>query len=235
MQSRTHPVSAVSYSWCIAAIVVFIIAGLVWWTLRTPPIVRAIRDQDYNALQTLINRGNGLESTSSLFLADNFSQFTPLLWACNEQDATSISMLIDAGANVSYTEPKFNRNALHVLFSSARMRPTTECVRLLVLAGVPVDAPQSNGDTPLISAIGWKDAAALQIMLGSSKLDKSQVPLSKLLWQAIWVDSPQVVQVLLDHGADPREEMSPRVNSLEYATSKDKSPEVIAILERAMR
>lgn len=73
-----------------------------------------------------------------------------------EVNAVAVAtLLLDAGADASWTDPETNESALHVAARQALGRDTTPIARLLLSAGVDVDLVSSDGSTALdIARIG---------------------------------------------------------------------------------
>ncbi|WP_421875475.1 ankyrin repeat domain-containing protein [Marinoscillum sp.] len=73
------------------------------------------------------------------------SKYPPLLSAVTMSSAESVRMLIEAGADVNYTQPSTGMSILH--FATWRSN-CAECVDLLIKAGADVNSKDKNGETP---------------------------------------------------------------------------------------
>jgi hypothetical protein len=90
-----------------------------------------------------------------------------------------------------------------------RLSALAPLVALLLLIGIPITAlyvqlRQDYGDPALVAAASNGDAAQVRALLKrGSPANSHHLEGSSALWWAVAANSPETVQLLLDHGADP--------------------------------
>lgn len=143
--------------------------------------------------------------------------YTPLLRAVANPSISIevIELLLAHGADVTPTVPPDAPTSNNFVVSGANaillavLNGREDLVRLVASNGGDVDAAIHNEhlDTPLIAAIVSDDAKMVRLLLdlgakvdGGAHLDSYG---STALYVAACISSPEVVEVLLDRGADP--------------------------------
>jgi ankyrin repeat protein len=204
---------------------------------RFPPLTRAVLARDLEAVRSAIQRGADLEQRTTVFGADNYTGFTPLLWAADRRDVELIQILIDAGADVHALDGFLRRNALNIVMSGDSRRPAAPCIEALVAAGVRPDVrpPSYNGSSPMSQAIQRDDAESLDALLaGSSLLGKGQSIDGELLLDAILYGDASVMEMLIRHGADVHAKTPQGEVAIDFARKRQGlCKELLEILERA--
>jgi hypothetical protein len=164
----------------------------------SPPI-----DPDAERLAGLIRRGDRagvddlLRKNSGATLARTTGGSTPLMFAALYGDAPLVKRLMESGA-----EPRVaNLAGATALMWAA---PNVSKMRLLLDAGVYVDARSDDRRTALVAAAGMVGAAPAVTLLLEYGANPSPLTPSdpSPLREAARVDSPDSFRVLLDYGAD---------------------------------
>lgn len=98
------------------------------------------------------------------------SGYSPLLWTARLRDPVSMRMLIDAGCNVESKDFRKGVNALHVLVDNERAfwkgkmaRPVcvSECIDLLIAAGLDINKGDVYGNPPVMYAVNSNNCIAM--------------------------------------------------------------------------
>jgi uncharacterized protein len=156
-----------------------------------PPLVRAARNADRDALRALIKQGAGVN-------AADLDGATALHWASYRDDIESADLLIRAGAGV---------NAANDLGATplwtASLNGSAAMVRRLLEAGANPNAALLLGETPLMvaSRSGNPDVVKQLLDRGANANARAARGQTALMW-AVAQKHPDVVKVLIAHGAD---------------------------------
>ena len=141
-------------------------------------------------------------STSEINLQDSGGQ-TPLFWAANRGDVSTVRTLLEYGAKPDLRN-MLGKTALHWAIES----PTSECTKLLLEYGAPPNARSVFGTTALFYAVWTHDDPANHIedLLEYNadvnvKNDKGLTPLH----YAAFKDVIAPVAILIDRGASLEE------------------------------
>jgi len=158
-----------------------------------PPIVRAVKLQDMDAVQSLLDRGADVNAPQG-------DGATALHWAAYRDVVETVDLLIEAGANVNAA------NDLMVTpLALATANGNVAIVRSLLVAGASPNLAGETGVTPLMEAARTGSIDAVQVLLefeadvNASTRDRQQ---TALMW-AVTQRHPEVVRLLLESGADP--------------------------------
>lgn len=125
---------------------------------------------------------------------------TALLWAAHRGDVAEVKRLIALKADVS----KANRYGATPM-SEAAMQGETEVLAALLAAGADVNSPSPEGQTALmlVARTGNLPAAKLLLAHGAQADAREQFAgQTALIWAAA-ESQPQMVELLLEHHADP--------------------------------
>ena len=131
----------------------------------------------------------------------NQKGLTPLMFAAMRGDSACVSALLAAGATVDSVADGKNGTPLVNALSSGSM----DCVRILIDAGADVNLSNSNGDTPLRSAVRSGDEALTRELVGLGASMSARCSGKSILSVAVAVRSERMVRCLLALGADPSE------------------------------
>lgn len=174
------------YTALLGAAVVLAGAGLV-----EIPIVDAAKQQDVDALRTLVAEGVDVNARSG-------DGSTALLWAAYKNDLESVKVLVDAGADVRLGN---DLGATPVWAASRNGSP--EIASLLLGAGADPDAALALGEAALVTAARTGNPEVVRLLLEhGAEVDargaRGQTPLMVAAGQR----HAEVVRLLLEHGAD---------------------------------
>lgn len=166
------------------------------------------------------------------WLTSQEHRVNPLVRHCMsfEVDAAMVQLLIDLGAD-PHERVYGQRTALHQavkLIAADRRGKLGDVVRVLVKAGIPVDARDEYGWTPLHQSVGEEgtdlDAVDALLDLGAdinATDGRGQTPLMATIlrgWRPV-----ESVALLLQRGADPHIQQSDGQTARDYAVSKVES------------
>jgi len=124
---------------------------------------------------------------------------TPLQWAVYAGDHDEMRRLIDAGADIAL-ETRYGVTAM----SLAAEVGDTEALRILLDAGADVESPAADGMTSLMAVARTGNVAAATLLLergADVNARERWGEQSALMWAAAR-RHPDMIQLLLDHGAD---------------------------------
>jgi ankyrin repeat protein len=127
---------------------------------------------------------------------------TSLMWAACEGHSTVVERLLALGADVGLRN-EMGHTAAHWACSTKH----ASSLALLLDAGALLNARNNNGFTPLMLA-AWKGAAAcVKLLLASGgdalELDAVDQDGDTALHAAAYYNHPEIIQLLLQAGADP--------------------------------
>lgn len=150
---------------------------------------------------------------------------TPLHIFASERNVQVVQALLDKKAailNVGY-----NGTPLHM---AARQQGNTDIIRLLIQHGAPINDCNSNGMTPLMSAI-FSDCSSNASLLINSGADVNAGTNASALMYACAKKNVQIIRMLLAHGATPtpHQWQTNRASVLRVAILT-KEPQIIRII-----
>ena len=161
------------------------------------PLCLATFRNDVQAVKTLLAFG------ACPNIVDKWGR-TPLFFARNTDIC---KMLLDAGVNI-HTRDAVDRSALHERYRfSSRWyveSDTVDTIDMLFNAGIDVDVRDSDGVTPLLSAIssGYFSHARRLLELGANPNVCSQTPHHSAMHNAVLFNRHELIPLLLERGAD---------------------------------
>ncbi len=128
---------------------------------------------------------------------------TPLSIAAREGDAARIRQLLDAGAAVDARSASMN---ITPLMGAANRTNAAPLVRLLLDAGADPTAAARNGAGALARAVLGGDVEAAQMLLEAGANPRGAVtkapPNTTPIWVAVAFKRPEMLDLLLAHGAE---------------------------------
>ena len=112
-----------------------------------------------------------------------------------------VKTLLHSGANVNWRHPQNGATALYVACEFGHI----ESARLLIRAGAPVDGARDDGATPLYKACqdGGKPEVARMLIKAGAQVNRTDPSGMTPLWLACHLGRADLVEVLLEAGADP--------------------------------
>uniref|UniRef100_A0A3Q3XIX2 SOCS box domain-containing protein n=1 Tax=Mola mola TaxID=94237 RepID=A0A3Q3XIX2_MOLML len=121
---------------------------------------------------------------------------TPLSEACARGHVTCVSLLLQHGANPSGT----SQSSSPIHRAAAKGHP--ECIEPLVQHGANVDEYVERSGSPLHAACSNRQLSTVRKLLQLGACVNSRMSGNSPLHIAARLSSPELVSVLLDHGAD---------------------------------
>jgi ankyrin repeat protein len=156
-------------------------------------LIDAIRDQDRNAIDALIQKHAGVNAAQP-------DGSTPLAWAAYEDDAQTVAMLLKAGAKVNVAD-EYGETPLTLACAVGNV----PIVENLLSAGADVRMARENGETALMIAAGLGNARLVRMLIehGSDvNAVESRKGQDALIWAAA-NGNAEVVDILLHASANP--------------------------------
>ena len=172
----------------------FLAVALAWWagaTASASELGDAVGARDLARVKALIAAGADVNK------GDMFG--TPLHQAVAHGDATIVTTLLDAGANI---EAKGTNGARPLHLAALTNRP--EVARLLIARGAQLDARDNNGMTPLLVAASNGKIDVTEVLLDAGadvNAEGVRYPYNALGVAAFGCQIP-IVQLLLSKGMD---------------------------------
>ncbi|KAG7454345.1 hypothetical protein MATL_G00258680 [Megalops atlanticus] len=124
---------------------------------------------------------------------------TLLLQAATQGNVTLLSMLLNPDP-MDICHPDEDGQAA---LNSAAENGHTDCVKLLLAAGVPAEVPDKKGFTPLHTAAAQGHSRCVEVLVGvATDVDRVAAGGQTALFLASGSGSPDCVRALLDAGAD---------------------------------
>ena len=155
----------------------------------------AVRSRDYAGLRTLLDGGADPSAAEG-------DGATPLHWAVRWDDAEAVDLLLDAGAAVD-AENDYGVTPLAL----ACVNRNAVLIERLLVAGADPDAATAMGETALMTCArtGSADGVAALLAAGAGNVNAREASRDQtaLMW-AVAQGYPEVVRLLLAHGADVR-------------------------------
>jgi ankyrin repeat protein len=154
---------------------------------------RAALSHSSNAVRLLLERGHEVDPR------DN-EGYTPLALAFDSGSRENIALLLEHKADVNVMLQ--GNTMLHLILKSGEAE--LEGVALLIAAGADVNAPDSDGGTPLHYAVALGDISIAEALVAAGAGVNTPAAEAKVTPLHIAIDKEQTAMIgwLLDHGAD---------------------------------
>lgn len=218
-----------------------IVGGVVfcaWFAWRLSPfwispLTGAAMKGDAARVEQLIRSGASINSKSSMFGTDAFTNWTPLHWAAYRNHDEVVAVLLRSGADASAVD-WFGRTALDVAFTGPSYDTRLATVRALLEGGADPNQGKS-GTTPLHRAALAGNAATIELLLSNGAIiDGPDRQGCTALHDAVLSrKDAEIVKVLLQHGADARAPL-PNGGTLDAVVNpKEQGSEVVDLVRQA--
>jgi ankyrin repeat protein len=177
--------------------------------LSDVPLIDAVKERNAAGVRTLLQKHVDVNASEG-------DGATALHWAVYRDDTAMVDLLIRAGAKVNAT----NDLRITPLYLASANGNVTIVERLLK-AGANPEAASEAGVTPLMEASRTGSIGAVQTLLAheanvnAKEIDRQQ---TALMW-AVAQKHPEVVQALLEHGADIRARSKVRDVTVVYSSA----------------
>ena len=157
-------------------------------------LMRCAHTGSVDAVNLLIEHGADVNA------AETWQGQTALMWAVAEKHAEAVHALLERGANVG---ARTRRDSTPLLF--AAQQGDIDSARLLLDAGASVNDAPPDGMNPLLvaSTSGHAALAAFLLDQGADPNAANDSGYTALHYAASRRNAPDLVQSLLEHGADP--------------------------------
>ena len=170
-------------------------------------LVEAARNREAATVRTLLNQGADVNVRSD-------DGATALLWAAHWNDLDIADLLIRARADVN------TANDLRMTpLSLACTNGNAALVERLLNAGANPNTAIATGETPIMTCAGTGSTAALRLLIAAGADVNAKEPLqhqTALMWAAA-EHHPEVVRMLIDHGADTQARTRKGFTALHFA------------------
>jgi ankyrin repeat protein len=176
---------------CVLTAVLVAVLTSVAQAADDPPLVRAARAADAQAVSLLLQQRPDVNAAA-------VDGTTALHWAVREDDVKTADALIRAGANVKAS----SRHGVTPLYLAAG-QGNASMIRRLLAAGADPNGTDSTGDTVLMAAVRAASADAVRELLDAGahiNTAEPQVGHTALMW-AVREGQPALVNLLLTRGA----------------------------------
>ena len=170
-------------------------------------LVEAARNQDQSTLRTLLSQHVDVNARSN-------DGSTALLWAAHWNDVSTADLLIHAGADAN------GANDFRITpLSLACTNGSAPLVELLLKAGANPRTPIATGETPIMTCAssGSTEAVRMLIVRGADVNAKEPSENQTALMWAAAEHHPDVVQALIEAGADLRAHTRKGFTALHFA------------------
>jgi ankyrin repeat protein len=166
---------------------------------------------------------------------------SPLFLAAELGDFETVKLLIRSGANVNaklhaVDEDLKAREGDTALIAAASPNGTASTVKALLAAGADVNAKAENGKTAVMQAVASENIGVLRALLEAKPDLRARMTDEEsdfdALTLAVGKSKAEMVEALIDAGADPTVRMDDEVTLLEFAILSDQ-PVVATRLRKA--
>ena len=192
----------------------------------------ACQRDDTESVRELLDEGANIEAKTSWGA-------TPLLVACFYGSCNCIELLLEKGADLTFTVR--GNTPLHYLCTREN---TSDIVLQLLARGVPIEDYNNDGDTPLIIACRVNNVRCASVLLNNgASVDKPCLTTGRMVLEILRKGgSPECVKLLMDqkpfhsshHDYDDTEEekrQRKRVKELQYQKDLEEIPLFVACIE----
>ena len=156
----------------------------------------AVREEcSREVLQAIIDHGAEVNAT-------NKENETALTVACSNKDEGAINVLLNASADLNITDDTFGDTCLH---TAVREECSREVLQAIIEHGAEVNATNKENETALTLACINKDESAINVLLNANadpNIPDNTYGDTCLIDASKQECSIEVIQALIDHGAD---------------------------------
>ena len=192
-------------------------------------VFRLVRNGDLDGLKAFFST----DDTIDLNQVNPSTKLTPLMVACNRPsfNLPMIELLIEKGAEVDYQYRDYNGG--HSALIKAVENGKVEAVKCLIKHGAQVDYIY-KGESVLNFGCGKGNVEVVKALLEAEGIQGTDIPVGVLI-SAILSESSDMVQLLLDHGAQVNPTADGETSALMLASGIRKGEIVKMLLERGAK
>jgi hypothetical protein len=169
--------------------------------------------------------------------AQDYSESFAFLKAVRERDGGKVQEIVSNPSSnaVNARDGKTGDSALHILVADRNLN----WLAFLLGRGARPDIQNNEGNTPLAVAaqLGWVEGA-VQLLARRARVDlpnnRGETPLILVVQsrQLPVADRVEMIELLLDKGADPnRQDSFAGYSALDYGRQESRTPEILRALE----
>jgi ankyrin repeat protein len=183
-------------------------------------LIIAASKGDMPAVKLLLAKGSPVSET------DKATGSNPLFEAIWIDNLEMVKLLVEHGANVN---AKLNNGKS--MLDVAKTKGRSDIIALLESKGAK-SATVNDYQGSLIIAVSRGDMPAVKLLLakGSPVSETDRATGSNPLFEAIWIDNLEMVELLVEHGANVNAKMNDGKTILDFAKIKGQS-DIIAFLQ----
>lgn len=186
-------------------------------------LLSAVEDGNKDEVLRLIELGININKKNEL-------GETALMLACQRWDTSIVELLLNSGANINQSN-RYDQTPL-ILATQVNYNNNSEIIKLLINKGADVDIEDVFGETALTIASKYYSVEIVELLFKSQKdIAKKSGLLNKMLFNAVDRSYKELIQLLLDLGADinslDKEGNTPLINAV---TQKSEKKEFINFL-----
>ena len=167
-----------------------------------------------------------IKANADIEKGDDFS--TPISNAVCFNNAAVVKLLIDAGVKLTPDNVEYNPT---FLFRAARLNKDPEVIKVLINAGLDINATNNNGETALHTAAAWSTPSVINALIagGADIFVQDNHGGTPVMNAVSNNNDPKVIKAFLDAGYDVNKKEAFGLTLLHIA-SRNKNPDIVSLL-----